>query len=174
MSASFILALTGPAGSGKTTLASKLAKELPKCVNIDADHIKHMVPSGFHVETRADGAEDWKYHEWELVGDNIGLLAANFVSKGFNVIINGYIDEPGWHAIEKHIAITHKVLLLPNLEVNQYRDKQRPGDEPMGDFDVKRHHDYFSSDNFLNDFIKIDSSEHTIEETANEIKGMLA
>lgn len=171
---SFVLALTGPSGSGKTTLATKLANELSKCVNIDADHIKHMVPSGFHVETRADGVEDWKYDEWILVGDNIGLLATNFVSKGFNVIINGYIDELGWCAIEKHIAITHKVLLLPGLEVNQYRDKQRPGDEPMGEFDVKRHHDYFSNNSFWDSFIKLDSSEHTIEETAEEIKRLLA
>ncbi len=170
---SFVLALTGPGGSGKTSLATKLAKELPGWVNIDADHIKHMVPSGFTLVNLEDGTEHWKYNEWELLGDNIGMLAANFQARGYNVIINGYIVEPGWHAIKKHVTLTHKILLLPNLEVNKIRDKQRPGDEPLGEKDVKRHHNYFSSDKLFNDFTKIDSSDQSIDETALEIKHIL-
>ena len=39
----FVLAITGPAGSGKSTVATRLAKQIEKCVNIDADYVKHMV-----------------------------------------------------------------------------------------------------------------------------------
>mgnify|MGYP003591616781 FL=1 len=43
----FVLAITGPTGSGKSTVSEKLAKQIDRCVNIDADHIKHMIVSGF-------------------------------------------------------------------------------------------------------------------------------
>lgn len=169
----FVLALTGPSGSGKSTVATKLAKELPKCVNIDADHIKHMIPSGFSHEVQSDGSKKWSYHEWELVGDSIGLLATNFQARGFDVIINGYIDEPAWQAIEKHLTLTHKVLLLPELSVTQSRDQERPGDEPMGGDAVQEHHLHFSTDKFFDDFIKMNSTNHSVDETVGEIKKII-
>jgi adenylate kinase family enzyme len=45
----FVLAITGPAGAGKSTVGEKIAKSFRRCVNIDADHIKHMIVSGFHA-----------------------------------------------------------------------------------------------------------------------------
>jgi adenylate kinase family enzyme len=49
------LVITGPAGVGKSTVAEKLAKQLGHCVNIDADHIKHMIVSGFYKDDSAGG-----------------------------------------------------------------------------------------------------------------------
>lgn len=164
---SFVLAITGPAGSGKSTVSTKLAKQLPKCVNIEADHVKHMIVSGFYKDDENPGG--WSFSEWELVGDSIGLLAANFQQKGFDIIINGYIDEPGWSAIEKHVALTNKILLLPHVDTTKSRDKQRPGDEPMGEEAVQEHHNHFSNDNFYKDFAKVDSSEHSVDETISQI-----
>lgn len=43
----FILVITGPAGSGKSTTALRLAKEIKQCVNIDVDVVKHMIVNGF-------------------------------------------------------------------------------------------------------------------------------
>ena len=105
---SFVLALTGPAGSGKSTIAEKLAKQVERCVNIDADHIKHMILSGFFKDDKNAGG--WSFSEWGLVGDSIGLLVANFHKEGYSVVINGYIDEPAWTNIEQHLTITHKIL----------------------------------------------------------------
>ncbi len=169
----FVLALTGPTGAGKTTLAEKLSKQLPRCVNIDADYIKHMVPSGFSLELYDDGTENWKYNEWELVGENIGLLAANFQDNDFDVIINGYIDKSSWKEIEKHIRITHKVLLIPDLAVNHARNSQRAENNQMHQNDVERHHKYFSSDIMFEDFVKIDSSSQSVEETEQQIQAIL-
>jgi ADP-ribose pyrophosphatase YjhB (NUDIX family) len=43
----FNILIAGGTGSGKTTIGEALAKQLDKCVSIDADHIKHMLVNGF-------------------------------------------------------------------------------------------------------------------------------
>jgi 2-phosphoglycerate kinase len=169
----FIAAITGPAGSGKTTVAVRVAKQLDKCVTIEADYVKHFIVSGFSVDTEADGTEKWNFNEWELVGESIGILAYNFQEKGFDVIINGYIDVLGWEALEKQVSLTHKILLLPHVEETKNRDKQRTSHDTMGDKAVQEHHDYFSSNAFYNDFIKIDSTKQTIDETVAAITKLL-
>ena len=107
MSRLFVLAITGPTGSGKSTVGDAVAKQLHHCVNIDADYIKHMIVDGFYEDKNNAG---WSFSQWELVGDSIGLLASNFLKEGYSVIINGYIDEPAWSAIEKHVELNHKKL----------------------------------------------------------------
>ena len=162
-----VIAITGPAGSGKSTIGEKLAKSLDKCVNIDADHIKHMVVSGFYKDDSKPGG--WSFSEWELVGESIGLLTKNFQDWGFDAVINGYIDEPAWTNIQKHVTFTHKVLLLPHLDAIAKRDEGRNVDVQMGKEAVKEHHKYFSSDGYFDDFIKLDTTEHSTDETVSRI-----
>jgi hypothetical protein len=161
-----VLAITGPAGAGKSTVAEKLAKQLGRCVNIDADHIKHMIVSGFYKDDSAGG---WGFDQWGLVGDSIGLLARNFLDAGYDVIINGYIDEPAWTNLQRHITLTHKVLLLPRLDTVTDRDAGRREDIRMGAAVVGEHHAYFSTDEFFDDFIKLDTTDHSADETVAEI-----
>lgn len=167
----FVLAITGPTGSGKSTVAEKLAKQIDRCVNIDADHVKHMIVSGFYKDGNNPGG--WGFNQWGLVGDSIGLLAANFLKEGYKVIINGYIDEPAWTNIQKQITLTHKVLLLPHLDTVTQRDAGRNEDVRMGDKVVAVHHTHFSNDDFLQDFIKLDTISHTIKQTVDEISNLL-
>ena len=166
-STAFVLAVTGPTGSGKSTVSERLAKQVERCVNIDADHIKHMIVSGFYKDEKNPGG--WGFNQWGLVGDSIGLLAANFLKEGYKVIINGYIDEPAWTNIQKHLTFTHKVLLLPHIDVVATRDKGRSEDVQMGEDAVTEHHKHFSSDSYFEDFIKLDTSDHTTDETVNKI-----
>ncbi len=161
-----VLAITGPSGAGKSTIAEKLAKQLDQCINIDADHIKHMIVSGFYKDDSPGG---WGFNQWGLAGDSIGLLARNFLDSGYSVIINGYIDEPAWTNIQKHVSFTHEVLLLPHLDAVASRDAGRREDVRMGAEAVREHHTHFSTDTFFNDFIKLDTSGHTIEETVSQI-----
>jgi len=161
---SFLLAITGPAGSGKSTAAGQLAKQIERCVNIDADVVKHMIVNSFVYDFSPAGTV-----QWELLGTNIGMLAKNFQTAGYNVIINGYINEPAWVNIQKHVTLTHKILLLPHLDSVTKRDVSRHPDVQMGADAIKRHHAYFSSAQFYDDFVKLDSTAHGEAETVNAI-----
>jgi ribose 1,5-bisphosphokinase PhnN len=171
---SFVLAITGPSGVGKSTVATRLAKQLEKCVNIEADHVKHFIVSGFYQETASDGTKKWKFNQWELVGDSIGLLARNFLDAGYDVIISGYIDEPAWPKVQKHVTLTHKVLLLPKVDIAVQRDGGREGDIAMGEEMVREHHQEFSSSIFYRDFVRLDTTDQTVDETVGKIQELLA
>lgn len=168
MSESLIIAITGPAGSGKSTVATKLAKEIENSVNIDVDLVKHFIVNGhIYGETEAG------IPQWSLLGENIGLLAKNFSAAGYQVIINGYINEPAWETLTKHVTLTYKLLLLPVLETCQSRDKERKADFVLGDKAIAEHHEYFSTARYFADFIRVDSTSDSAEETVQKIKAVL-
>jgi hypothetical protein len=163
-----ILAITGPAGSGKSTVAGELAKQIDRCVNIDADVVKHMIVNGFTYGNEPEGVR-----QWQLLGTNIGVLAKNFQDAGYNVIINGYINELAWENIQKYVILDHKVLLLPCVDKVTERDAGRHEDYRMGAEAVKEHHDYFSVASFYSGFTKIDSTGHAVDETIAAVKEIL-
>lgn len=164
----FVIAITGPAGSGKTTVAAKLANQLEQCVNIEVDQVKHMVVNGFVYDQSPEGIR-----QWELLGENLGVLTRNFHESGYRVIINGYLNEPAWKNIFKHIQLTDKFLLIPDLATLKKRDKQRPEEWILGEETVGIHHDYFSNTEFYGDFIRLDTTQQTAEQTVEVIKHSL-
>lgn len=163
-----VLAITGPAGSGKTTVAAKLSKQIKDCVNIDADQIKHCIVNGFKYNDSTEGIK-----QWILLGENIGLLARNFQKQRYNVIINGCMDESTWKQIQKHITFTHKILLLSHLETTIQRDSSRPKAFVMGKKTVKEHNHYFLNNKFYKDFTIIDSTKHSTIKTVKEIRKII-
>jgi len=68
-----VLAITGPAGSGKSTVAKIIANDINLCVNIDADYVKHFIVNGFIYDNSEKGVK-----QWELLGKNIGQLAEKY------------------------------------------------------------------------------------------------
>lgn len=164
-----IIAITGPAGSGKTTISKLLAKKLPKCVNIEVDHVKHFVMCGFRIEKRPDGSENWIFEQWPLVGESIGLLAKNFQDNGYDVIINGFMEVAGWRKVEKHVDLTHKFLLLPHIDTAVERDATRTGYDIMGRTAIQEHLEEFEDNEFYKSFEQIDSTEHEVTETVEQI-----
>lgn len=164
-----VIFITGPTGSGKTTVSKMLTKKINKCVNIDVDHVKHMIEYGFTKKELSNGTIDWQYSEWKLVGDSISLLAQNFIKEGFSVVINGYIGDEGLFSLNKKLNLTHKFLLLPDIKIIQKRDVNRSENLKMGSEMVQKHYDKFNSDNKFNDFIKIDSSGQDAHQTAQKM-----
>lgn len=167
----FVLALTGPPGAGKTSVGSQVAKRLARCAALDADAVKHMIVSGFYTD--ASMPEGGGFTEWELLGDSIGVLAANFADKGCDVVISGYIDEAAWAKIEAHISITHRILLLPELDMVIARDSRRPTETTMGEASVRKHYDVFMTKSFYRGFQRLDTTKQQLEESASHVLALL-
>jgi len=163
-----VLSITGPAGSGKSTISNKLAEKLPNSVNIDIDSIKHFVVSNFIYDKSPEGIK-----QWELLGKNTGEVAHNFFESGYNLIINGYINLPAWGVLTNYVSLTHKILLLPDIDVAVERDARRDDQRKQGEESVKDHHNYFSSESFYDDFTKIDSSKLTEDETVDKVLALI-
>lgn len=169
-----VIAITGPTGSGKTTVSKLLSKRIDNCVNIDVDHVKHMIECGFQKIEHSSVHLEWKYKEWKLVGESIGLLAANFQEHGFNVIINGFIGNDGWDSLNNIIDITHKYLLLPDLEAVKVRNGCRSEDVIMGEKIIRDHFKHFAQDDHFRDFVVLNTSSQTAEETAQEVEKLVS
>jgi energy-coupling factor transporter ATP-binding protein EcfA2 len=160
--------ITGPTASGKSTVAALLAKRLSPSVNIDVDTVKHFVVGGFQY----DGS-DVGIHQWELLGDNLGLLAARYQRHGYHVIVHGYLNIGGWNHLHNHVTFDHKIVLLPNPDVLNTRDVERIAEYQMGPEWTAKHHAYFSADPFFVEFTVIDSSEHSPNDTADVIETLI-
>lgn len=157
----FIIAITGPTGSGKSTTANEVAKKVDKCVNIDVDVVKHFIHNGFIYDATPEGIA-----QWQLLGTNIGQLARNFQESGYNVVINGYLNEPAWDKLQSFVAFSFRFMLLPDITMILKRDKTRNAEDFMGEEAVRAHTNYFSTEPYFHDFISIDSTTHTVQETA--------
>ena len=157
---SFIIAITGPTGSGKSTVAKQIAGNMQHCVNIDVDVVKHFIHNGFVYDDSPEGIT-----QWELLGTNIGQLAVNFKQAGYNVVVNGYLNEPAWAKPQSIVSFDNKFLLLPDVQTIIERDASRSEDDTMGEKAVRTHNTFFSTDPYFDDFIKINSTEHTVQET---------
>jgi broad-specificity NMP kinase len=160
-----IIAITGPTGSGKSTVAKLLCKKFDKCVRLDIDRVKHFVESGFVYDDTPEGKK-----QWALCVKNVIDLSKNFVNEGYNVIIEGYIDResPGWPEVSVELPVDKAFLLLPNLAEIKKRNKSRDPKIFMEDIDVERHYEYFSQEKEDN-FIVLDTSNQTPEETVKII-----
>jgi adenylylsulfate kinase-like enzyme len=164
----FILALTGPTGAGKSAVARLLATRLPECVNIEVDHVKMFIVSGYRYE-EPDGIDQWR-----LLGTNLGMLGANYQKAGYNVFVNGFLTVDAWEELQRGVTLTHRVLLLPSLEVNLKRDDARPYEDWLGEDEVRKHHAFFEANaTYFSSFTRIDSSNQTVEETAEALAALL-
>jgi chloramphenicol 3-O-phosphotransferase len=122
-----ILILTGPPGSGKSTVAEALAERYDRVAHIQVDVLRHFVtPTGYAPPTR--GGPAWEAQD-RLAVKNACDLARNFVQERFGVIID---DIVGPEKLGRYVAglkdagaPVHFVRLMPRLEVCAARDAAR-------------------------------------------------
>ena len=116
----------GPVGAGKTTVAQRLAKRLPRAAHIETDRIQDLIVSGGqHPQTKP--GEGWQ-RQLGLRRRNAALLADSFFESGFAPVI----DEAVVHAsaLQEYVTLVRSrpmalVLLAPSRDVSLARDSAR-------------------------------------------------
>jgi len=156
------IAITGPTGSGKSSVAYEITQNLDRAVLIDVDTVKHFIMRGFIYDKTSEGLE-----QWLLLGDNLNFLVKTYLEKGYIVLLEGFLPIDAWKRVFDNLQPNHKFLLLPENNVVIDRDISRGKEKVMGSDSVLKHHDMFTTEQFFNDFTNIDSSNGTVKETAS-------
>lgn len=126
-----IYIISGPAGVGKSTTSTQLAKQFKQSAYIEGDLLHHMVVGGYLPPWESEAS-------LTLTWENIADLSINFVQARKHVIID-YVAFPEEvetfsqkiYSQVKHVEIKYVVLRVKPEELIR-RDASREKDHQMG------------------------------------------
>lgn len=119
-----LLILTGPPGSGKTTIGRLVVEQLDPSVDFESDWFWHILRRGY-VEPWSVEAHDQN----RTVIQAMAASATTLASGGYHVVVNGiigpwqldlFLDACTWAGVEVHYTV-----LRPSLEVTLARATAR-------------------------------------------------
>ena len=87
-----IVLITGPPGSGKTTIASRVAKHFPKSLHIQVDHLREMMVNGLALPDT--GWTEEANRQFQLARSTATSMANLYADQGVFVIIDD-VSVPG-------------------------------------------------------------------------------
>jgi len=167
MKKAFICLITGPAGSGKSSVSKALASKFERSAVIEVDTLRRMIKGGY--------ARPWPHNEevelqLSLSAKNACDMATNLLEKGFSVFID---DVVGKKLLEQYSNFFQNknfkaFLLMPSLESLLRRFDDRGNDKELRERTIELHKRFSEKKDKLNWQI-IDSSEQTLEETTEQI-----
>ncbi len=163
----FVCLITGPVGSGKSSVSKALAKKFERSAVIEVDILRAMVVSG-HVRP-------YPYNEEVelqlfLGAKNACILTTNFLEKGFSVFIDGIVGRKLLKQYSEYFKDKNfkAFILLPSIESLLQRFDDRGDDKELRERTKELYKLFIEKKDSLNCEI-IDSSNQNLEETVEEI-----
>jgi len=163
----FVYLITGPAGSGKSSVSKALASKFERSAVIEVDTLRGMIKSGY--------VRPWPHNEevdlqLSLSAKNACDMANNLLEKGFSVFIDDVVGEK---LLEQYSSFFKNknfkaFLLMPSLEALLRRFEDRGDNKQLRERTIELHKRFSEKQDKLNWHI-INSSDQTLEETVNEI-----
>lgn len=167
MNKPFICLITGPAGSGKSSVSKTLAKKFERSAVIEVDKIREIVVGGY--------VRPWPHTEevdlqLSLAAQNACDMAVNFIDKGFNVFIDDVVGRKLLNQYSEYFKNKNfKVfLLMPSIESLLKRFDERGNNEELRQRTIELHKSFSEKQDKLN-WQVINSSDQKLEETVDEI-----
>jgi len=164
---SFVCLITGPAGSGKSSVSNALAKRFQRSAVIQVDTLRGMIKGGF---VRPYPHNDEVDLQLSLCAKNACDMANNFLEKDFCVFIDGVVGKKLLAQYSNFFNDRNfkAFLLLPSLEALLVRFDSRGNNEELRERTTELHKRFSEKRDQLN-WQVINSSDQSLEETVEQI-----
>jgi chloramphenicol 3-O-phosphotransferase len=171
-----VLILSGPAGSGKSSIAQQFCEILPRSVHIKVEPLRDkayslLVAQPLSHEGQETGAKAEVFSgKTEEARQQAADLACAYIHTGHRVIIDDVIESATDLKVYQDgltDVLVRTVSLMPSLDEMERRDKMRPVDQQAGSR-IKEHHVNMVRQLSAHSSV-LDISQETVQETVQRI-----